>query len=93
MNDRLDSLIARLEARPLDRGLGGLERDVASRLARDAQADRDWGAARLAAVCAALLFGVGVGGVTAANAVSAPEPSLFAGADALAPSNLLEGRR
>jgi hypothetical protein len=47
----------------------------------------------MTAVGIALVLGTGVGGLTAASAIAAPKPSIFATADALAPSTLLEGRR
>ena len=44
------------------------------------------------AIGLALIVGAGVGGLTAATAMAAPRPSIFAATHALAPSTLLDGR-
>lgn len=93
MNDRLDSLLTQLRDQDLDRELGAVEYDVRRRIARERSARADLAPARIAAVGIALVLGTGVGGLTAASAVAAPKPSIFATTDALAPSTLLEGRR
>lgn len=93
MHDELDTLLGQLRAQGLDRDLSDLEVRVQQRMAA-----RRWVApfspapARAAFVGLALFLGVGIGGVTAASAIAAPRPSLFAATDALAPSTLLEGR-
>lgn len=93
MNDRLDSLLTQLRDQSLDRELGAVEHDVRRLIAHDRSARAGLAPVRLAAVGIALVLGTGVGGLTAASAVAAPRPSIFATADALAPSTLLEGRR
>lgn len=93
MNDRLDSLLAQLRDQDLDRELGAVEHDVRRRIAQERSAGAGLAPARIAAVGIALVLGTGVGGLTAASAVAAPRPSIFATADALAPSTLLDGRR
>ena len=93
MNDRLDSLITQLRDQDLDRELGAVEYDVRRLIAREQSARAGLAPARMAAVGIALVLGTGVGGLTAASAVAAPRSSIFATADALAPSTLLEGRR
>lgn len=93
MNDRLDSLLMQLRDQDLDRELGAVEYEVGRRIAQDRSAIAGLAPARMAAVGMALILGTGVGGLTAASAVAAPRSSIFASADALAPSTLLEGRR
>lgn len=93
MNNRLDSLLTQLRDQDLDCELGAVEFDVHRRIALDRSAKAVLAPARMAAVGIALVLGTGVGGLTAASAVAAPKPSIFATADALAPSTLLEGRR
>lgn len=93
MNDRLDSLLTQLRDQDLDRELGAVEYDVRRRIAQERSTRAGLAPARMAAVGIALVLGTGVGGLTAASAVAAPRPSIFASADSLAPSNLLEGRR
>jgi len=93
MNDRLDSLLAQLRDQELDRELSAVEHDVRRRITHERSARVGLAPARMAAVGIALVLGTGVGGLTAASAVAAPKSSLFATADALAPSTLLDGRR
>ena len=93
MNDRLDSLLAQLRDQELDRELGAVEYDVGRVIAHARSARAELVPARVAAVGIALVLGTGVGGLTAASAIAAPKPSIFASAEALAPSTLLEGRR
>ena len=93
MTDRLNSLLTQLRDQDLDRELGAVEYDVRRRIAHERSARAGLAPARMAAVGIALVLGTGVGGLTAASAVAAPKPSIFASADALAPSTLLEGRR
>lgn len=95
MNDRLDSLLTQLRDQDLDRELGAIEYDVRRRIAHERSARAGLAPVRVGAVslALALVLGTGVGGLTAASAVAAPKPSIFASADALAPSTLLEGRR
>lgn len=93
MNERLDHLLAQLRAQAPDRALGALEVDVQRRLKRREHATGvGFAPARALAVGLAMMVGTGIGGFTAA-AVAAPKPSLFADADALAPSTLLDGAR
>jgi|GEM_PF-2179087 len=93
MDDRLDGLLAQLRARPLDQSLGAVEGDVRRQLAQRASpAGLGLPYARVIAVALALVFGTGVGSLTAA-AVAAPRTSLFGSAEALAPSTLLDGHR
>lgn len=93
MTDRLNSLLTQLRDQDLDRELGAVEYDVRRRIAHERSARAGLAPARMAAVGIALVLGTGVGGLTAASAVAAPRSSIFATADALAPSTLLEGRR
>ena len=93
MTDRLNSLLTQLRDQDLDRELGAVEYDVRRRIAHERSARAGLAPVRIAAVGIALVLGTGVGGLTAASAVAAPKPSIFASADALAPSTLLEGRR
>ena len=93
MNDRLDSLLTQLRDQALDRELSAVEYDVRRLIAHDRSASAGLAPVRLAAVGIALVLGTGVGGLTAASALAAPRSSIFASADALAPSSLLEGRR
>ena len=93
MNDGLDSLLAQLRDQALDRELSAVEHDVRRLIAHDRSASAGFAPVRLAAVGIALVLGTGVGGLTAASALAAPRSSIFASADALAPSSLLEGRR
>jgi hypothetical protein len=90
LNDRLDRLLTQLRDQDLDRELGAVEYDVHRLIAHERSARAGLAPARMAAVGIALVLGTGVGGLTAA---SAPKPSIFATADALAPSTLLEGGR
>ena len=93
MNNSLDSLLTQLRDQNLDRELGAVEYDVHRRIVLERSAKAGLAPVRMAAVGIALVLGTGVGGLTAASAVAAPKPSIFATADALAPSTLLEGRR
>jgi hypothetical protein len=93
MNDRLDSLLTQLRDQNLDRELGAVEYDVRRLIAHERSARAGLAPARMAAVGIALVLGTGVGGLAAASAVAAPRSSVFATADALAPSTLLEGGR
>ena len=94
MDNRIDTLLAQLRAQGPDRDLRALEVDVQRRLARrERPAGLGFTPARATAVGLALVLGAGVGGLTAATAATAARPSIFAAADALAPSTLLEGRR
>jgi hypothetical protein len=94
MDDRLDALLAQIRAQPLDHSLGAVEGDVRQRRAERASLT---GLAlpqvRVIAVGLGLIFGTGVGSLTAAAAVAAPRTSLFGSAEALAPSTLLDGHR
>lgn len=91
MTDQLNNLLAQLRDGGLDRELGFVERDVCRHIAEERSARAGIAPARMAAVGIALVLGTGVGGLTAASAIAAPRPSIFADADALAPSTLLEG--
>ncbi|MBP8231234.1 MAG: hypothetical protein KAY22_02925 [Rhizorhabdus sp.] len=95
MTDKLDSLLAQLREQPSDHPLVGLELRVQSRLRRREHWDVTlfMGPVRAAAVGLALMLGAGVGGLSAASAMAAPRPSLFAATDALAPSTLLDRAR
>ena len=93
MHDPLDDLLAQLRNQEPDRELGFVERDVRRHIAQARSAGAGLAPARVAAVGIALVLGTSVGGLTAASAVAAPRVSIFASADALAPSTLLEGRR
>lgn len=93
MQNTLDRLLAELGAQPPDRDLVALETDVRQRIARAGHGLFSPAPVRAAMVAMALVLGVGIGGLTAASAVTSPRPSLFAAADALAPSTLLDGGR
>ena len=92
MSNRLDTLLAQLQAQPADHDLGALEVDVQRRLARRERSAGLFAPARAMAIGLALIVGAGVGGLTAATAMAAPRPSIFAATHALAPSTLLDGR-
>ncbi len=92
MNDSLDDLLTQLRTQGVDRELGFVERDVRRHIAEARLARAAFVPARMAAVGIALVLGTSVGGLTAASAIAAPRPSIFASADALAPSTLLDGR-
>jgi hypothetical protein len=97
MSERLDDLIERLAAAPIDRRLDCLDSDVSRAVmlwqAR-ARATRALAPVRVASIGLALAVGVAVGGVTAAASVSAPRgPNGFPPTADLAPSSLLEGGR
>ena len=97
MSDRLDDLINRLAAAPIDRSLAALEADIGRRIARrrrEARATMLLAPVRVASVGLALAMGVAAGGLTAAAALAEPRsPGAFSGATDLAPSTLLEGAR
>ena len=93
MDDQLNALLEQLRDQGLDRELGAVEFDVRRWVARERSERAGRGPTRMAVVGISLVLGTGVGGLTAASAIAAPRPSIFASADALAPSTLLEGRR
>lgn len=93
MQNTLDRLLAELGKQPLDRDLTALEVDVQQRIAGPGIAWFSGAPIRMAMVSMALVLGVGIGGLTAANSVAYPRQSLFAATDALAPSTLLDGGR
>jgi hypothetical protein len=94
MTDKLDTLLAQLREQPSDHPLIGLELRVQARIGHAARHARGIaGPLRAAMVGLALMLGAGVGALSAASAVAAPKPGLFAAADALAPSTLLDSAR
>lgn len=97
MSDRLDDLLGKLAAAPIDRGLEGLEADVGRAIRRrrgDLHTTALLAPVRIASIGLALAMGITAGGVTAAAAMAGQRPSgVFSGAANLAPSTLLEGRR
>jgi hypothetical protein len=97
MSDRLDDLVGRLSATPIDRGLDRLEADVGRAIQRrrgEVHTTALLAPVRIASIGLALAMGVTAGGVTAAAAIAGPRTSgVFSGAADLAPSTLLEGRR
>ncbi|MDP1630214.1 MAG: hypothetical protein Q8L66_02205 [Caulobacter sp.] len=93
MTNRLDSLLRQLREQDLDRDLSAVELGVYRHIALERSARASMVPARLVAVGIALILGTGVGGLTAASTVDAPRTSIFAAADALAPSTLLDGPR
>jgi hypothetical protein len=96
MSDRLDDLLDRLAAAPIDRGLDGLEADVGRAIRRrrgEVRTTALLAPVRVASIGLALAMGITAGGVTAAAAMAGPHPSgAFSSAADLAPSTLLEGR-
>jgi hypothetical protein len=96
MGDRLDDLLDRLAAAPIDRGLDGLEADVRRAIRRrrgEVRTTALLAPVRIASIGLALAMGVTAGGLTAAAAMAGPRPTgAFSGATELAPSTLLEGR-
>ena len=97
MTERLDNLLERLAAAPLDRSLDQLQADIWRGVARrraELQTTAALAPVALASVSVALAMGVLVGGATAATAVIFPHSSDALSAVAeLAPSTLLEGGR
>ncbi len=97
MSERLDDLLGRLAAAPIDRRLDGLEADVGRAIRRrraDARTRTSLAPVRIASIGLALAMGITAGGVTAAVAMAQPRPAgAFSGAADLAPSTLLEGRQ
>jgi hypothetical protein len=96
VDNRLDRTLARLKAEPLDRRLDQLEPAVWARI-EAARQGRDSASlflpVRAAAVVAALVFGVALGGVGAGEArAERQEVAVFSLDARLAPSTLLEGR-
>lgn len=96
MNDRLDGALASLKAETPDARLDQLEPRVWARI-EAAGRSRDGAAVflpvRAAAVAAALVFGVALGGVGASEArAERQEVAVFSVDARLAPSTLLEGR-
>ncbi|MBC7669509.1 MAG: hypothetical protein H7236_13930 [Gemmatimonadaceae bacterium] len=95
MSERLDELVARLAASPMDRSLDGLDGEIGRSIA-DRRIHAGTSAAlapvRVASVGLALVLGVAVGGAVATSAIVAPHHyGTFAIAANLAPSTLLEG--
>lgn len=96
MDNRLDRALASLKAEPPDRRLDQLEPAVWARI----EAARQVGESvslflpvRAAAVVAALVFGVALGGFGASEArAERQEVAVFSLESRLAPSTLLEGR-
>jgi hypothetical protein len=90
----LDSWMADLASRPVDRGLGSLEAQIATDISRRRQQDRAVRAmapARMMALGVALAVGAFAGGAVAASSIrSQPSSGAFAAGSALAPSTLLE---
>ncbi|MEO8927736.1 MAG: hypothetical protein ABI306_11300 [Caulobacteraceae bacterium] len=97
MTKRLDDLLGRLAAEPIDRSLDRLQADIWRGVARrraEARTAAMLAPVALASVGLALAMGVVVGGVTAVAKVAAPHgSSAFSVAADLAPSTLLEGGR
>ncbi|MBX3478812.1 MAG: hypothetical protein KF842_00280 [Caulobacter sp.] len=95
MTDKLDALLAQLRDLPSDHPLIGLELRVQAGIGRHASrhAGGAGGSLRAAMVGLALMLGAGVGAFSAASAMAAPKAGLFAAADALAPSTLLDSAR
>lgn len=91
MSETLEKLLRDLGEQPIDRDLVMLEVDVQQRLGRRSRSWPSFAPIRVAMVSAALVMGIGIGGFTAASAIAAPRPSLFAATYALAPSTLLDG--
>ena len=97
MTERLDDLLERLAAEPIDRSLDQLQADIWRSVARRRVEFRTAAAlapVSMASVGLALAIGVLVGVVTAANDVVFPHHSgTFSVVTDLAPSTLLEGAR
>lgn len=95
MSERLDELVARLAASPMDRSLDGLDAEIGRSIAdRRIQARTSAALApvRVASVGLALVTGVAVGGAVATSVIAPPHPyGTFSIAANLAPSTLLEG--
>ena len=95
MTLNIDELVERLAARPLDRSLDGLEREVSRGIARrqaDLKASAALTPACVASIGLALAIGVTAGGLAATSTISTPQQfSAFSVSAHLAPSSLLEG--
>jgi hypothetical protein len=95
MVHELDRLLEQLRDQPLDRDLVRVESHVEARIGRPLHEGRGAasGPARVAIVSLALALGAGIGGISAAAAMTAPKSALLASTEALAPSTLLGGSR
>lgn len=90
MSDPLDSLLQRLRVEDDGRSLHQLETDVILKRRRLRDTGRMIGL-RAAATLAALLLGVGIGGVTGGAAIARQQATPLDDAAALLPSTLLGG--
>ncbi|MBL8552878.1 MAG: hypothetical protein JNL41_01270 [Phenylobacterium sp.] len=97
MTERLDELVARLNAVPTDRSLDGLDDMIGHSIAlrrREARASAALTPVRLASLGLALAMGLTAGGAIATSEIAAPHPyATFSSVASLAPSTLLEGGR
>jgi hypothetical protein len=97
MIDRLDEAMAALAAAPTDRPLDNLEAEVVRRIVgRRARARlaAEFAPVGLSSVALALAIGLAAGSLTAsAHLHTARHPNVFAVAESLAPSTLLEIER
>ena len=95
MSERLDDLVARLAAKPVDRPLDDLEAEIGRRILirrRDARAAAALAPVRVALIGLALAMGVTAGGAVAAAAITGPHAyGTFSSLAHLAPSTLLDG--
>lgn len=89
MHHDVDTLLVRLAKQPLPDRLGGLEAEVRRDLAggRAPMAEPSW---RYAALCLALVAGVGVGGGAATLSQTPALAADLSGVARLAPSSLLD---
>jgi hypothetical protein len=96
MSERLDELVARLAASPMDRSLDDFDGEIGRSIADRRLQTRTSAAlapVRIASVGLALVMGVAAGGAVATSVIVAPHPyGTFSIAANLAPSTLLEGR-
>ena len=97
MTDRLDGLLGRLKAAPLDHDLGRLESAVLQRIGRESRADLFGGRTlqvQLAVSCGALLLGLAVAQLAGYGPMPRPlnsELVVLSDDSAMAPSVRLEG--
>ena len=95
MSERLDELVARLAASPMDRSLDDLDDEIGRSIADrriHARTSAALAPVRVAAVGLALVMGIAVGGAVATSVIVASHPyGTFSIAENLAPSTLLEG--
>jgi hypothetical protein len=97
MSERLDEMLGRLAAAPIDQTLDNLDAEIGRGILlrrREARTTSALAPVRVASVALALAMGLSAGGAVATMArVASPAYGLLSSAGYLAPSTLLEGAR